>query len=148
MQPNESMSKVIGGKRYTVRTATLIASDCYWDGHNFERSGRNTFLFRTKGGAFFSHHVTQWQGEFDTIRPLSRAEAMDLYEHLEPEMEYEEAFEVEVEEAAAPGRPPMYDEPMRQTAVWLPEEMIDWLKSQDGSMSDAIRGLIESKMAE
>jgi hypothetical protein len=45
------------------------------------------------------------------------------------------------------GRPPLYGESMRQTAVWLPDEMITWLKSQ-GNMSETIRELIEQAMKE
>jgi len=44
MKPPEQFTRIIGRKRYSVQKATLIASDAYWDGHNFERSGRNTFL--------------------------------------------------------------------------------------------------------
>lgn len=145
MKPDTSMSRVVDGKRYTVKTATLLASDCYWDGHNFERRGRNTFLYKTKGGAFFQLNMTQWQGERDTITPLDRDEAMALYEDLpEHEVEYEEAFDTVVEEAS--GRPPMYDQTMKQTALYLPEPMINWLKAQDGNMSETIRELIDQQM--
>ena len=42
------MTAVIGGKRYNTQTATVIASDEYWDGSNYERRGTNTHLYRTK----------------------------------------------------------------------------------------------------
>jgi len=45
-------NEVIGGKRYNTATAKLIASDAYWDGHNWERRGRNTFMLRTKKGNY------------------------------------------------------------------------------------------------
>lgn len=44
------------------------------------------------------------------------------------------------------GHPTHYGEPMKQTAVWLPQAMIDWLKTQPGTMSDTVRGLIEQAM--
>lgn len=44
------------------------------------------------------------------------------------------------------GRPTKYKNPMRQTAVWLPEEMINWLKSQPETVSETIRNLVEEKM--
>lgn len=44
------------------------------------------------------------------------------------------------------GRPPYYSKKMKQTAVWLTEEMIDWLKSQPGTMSEVIRKLIQDAM--
>ena len=44
------------------------------------------------------------------------------------------------------GRPVLYDKPMKQTAIWMTTEMIEWLKSQPGSMSDQMRAMIEEKM--
>lgn len=100
MRPRE-MQKVISGKRYRTETATLLADNAYWDGRNWERSGRNTFLFRTPRGAYFVQHQTCWQGERDTLEPLTQDEAIALWESLpEHEMEYEDAFPgVQVEEA-------------------------------------------------
>lgn len=146
MHPDESMARVVQGKRYTVKTSTLLASDEYWDGHNFERHGRNEFLYRTKGGAYYKVSLSQWQGERDTLEPLSREEAMALWEELpEHEVTYEEAFDMIVEEATG-GRPTFYGEPMKQTAIWLPESMLTWVKSQPGSMSEVIRDLIKTAM--
>jgi hypothetical protein len=95
------MNEVIGGKRYRTETAELIASDAYWDGHNWERQGRNTFLLKTPKGNYFAQHQTCWQGEHDYIEPLRRKEAIDLYESLqEKEVDFEEAFPgVVIEEA-------------------------------------------------
>jgi hypothetical protein len=59
------MKEICGGKLYDTKTATLIASKRYWDGRNFERRGRNTYLYRTKRGNYFSYHTTCWQGEID-----------------------------------------------------------------------------------
>jgi len=140
------MTKIIDGKRYTVNTSTLLADNDYWDGNNFTKHGRNTFLYKTRGGAYFRVDMTCWQGEHDTIEALPTTEAMDLYERLpEKYVDYEKAFDMVVEEASA-GRPALYDKPMKQTAVWLPEEMLEWLKAQPGSMSDQIRAMIEEKM--
>ena len=44
------------------------------------------------------------------------------------------------------GRPSIYDKPMKQTALWLTDEMIEWLKAQPGSMSEQLRSMIEEKM--
>ena len=89
-----SMTAVIGGKRYNTETATEIASDCYWDGHNFERRGRNTFLFKTKNGNYFVQHLTQWQGERDRLEPVTQDEAVSLWETslTEHSVEFEIAF--------------------------------------------------------
>lgn len=87
------MKALIGGKVYDTDTAIQIAHDRYWDGHNWERSGRNNYLYRTKKGNYFSHFVTCWQGERDRLVALSPKEAQNLYEELpEHEVEPSEAF--------------------------------------------------------
>ena len=100
MKPRD-MTAVIDRKRYSTETAILIAGNDYWDGHNFERSGRNTFLYRTPKGAYFAAHITCWQGEADRLEPLDVDGAVELYEGLsEHRVEFEAAFPgVEVEEA-------------------------------------------------
>lgn len=94
MKPPKDMTRIIDRKRYSVATATLIASDAYWDGHNFERRGRNEFLYRTPKGSYFTVNVTQWQGEQDALTPISQGEAIEAYEGWlsEHEVSYEEAF--------------------------------------------------------
>jgi hypothetical protein len=146
MHPNESMSKVIDGKRYNVKTATLIASNEYWDGSNWERHGTNLFLYKTPRGAFFTVYLTQWQGDRDKIEPITREQAIKMYGDLpEQIVEFEEAFDQEAEEPS-PGRPTLYDEKLIQTAVWLTQDMIDWLRQEPGSASEIMRKLIEEKM--
>jgi len=93
MRPPEEFVKVVDGKRFSVATATLIAGDDHWDGHNFERSGRNTFLYRTPRNSYFEVTLSQWQGERDSLSPLSTDEAAGLFERMsEPRMSFEEAF--------------------------------------------------------
>ena len=102
MKPRENFVRVVDRKRYSVATATLLASDTYWDGHNFERSGRNMWLYRTPRGRYFTVTRTCWQGEQDSLTPCSEGEAIALYECglSEHELEYSEAFPgVTVEEA-------------------------------------------------
>jgi hypothetical protein len=144
------MTKVIGGKRYSTKTATLVADDVYWDGHNMEHGGRNSWLYRTPLGAWFAVHGTFWQGEQDTLEPLSEAEAQELFEGslTEHYMKWSEAFQREPEEPVGErGRPPMYESgKMIQTAIWLPGEMLEWLKAQPGTASEVVRGMIEGRM--
>ena len=102
MRPPKDMSAVVGGLRYSVDKATLIASDAYWDGHNWERKGRNCFLYKTEKGRYFTVRLTQWQGEQATLEPISQDAAISLWEGdlSEHEVEYEEAFPgVKVEDA-------------------------------------------------
>jgi hypothetical protein len=87
------MKAIIKGRRYDTETATQIASDRYFDGHNWERRGRNTYLYKTARGNYFVHYSTCWQGEHDRIEALSPEDAMQMYESLpEHEVEDEEAF--------------------------------------------------------
>jgi hypothetical protein len=94
------MEAVVKGVRYRVNNSTLLAHNRYWDGQDHTRSGRNTFLYRSPKGRFFAVRLSQWQGESDRIEPLSKEEAMELYESLRvKEVTYEEAFGIEPEEA-------------------------------------------------
>jgi hypothetical protein len=102
MNAPKNFSKIVGRKQYNTATATLIADNEYWDGHNWERHGRNTFLYRTPNGAYFTVTLTLWQGEQDTLTPVTQTEAIELFEGplTEHHVEYAEAFPgVKVEEA-------------------------------------------------
>jgi hypothetical protein len=102
MHPNDDFSKIINRKRYSVATATLLAGDDFWDGHNYERSGRQCYLYRTPNGAYFEVNLTCWQGEQDTLLPIDQSEAIELYEGdlTEHRLSYQEAFSgVEVVDA-------------------------------------------------
>jgi hypothetical protein len=93
MKPYEKFARIVDRKQYSVETATLLADDCYWDGSNFERHGRNTWLYRTPNGAYFRVTRSQWQGESDSLEPVSQDEAIELYESLrEHNASYAEAF--------------------------------------------------------
>jgi len=94
MNAPKEFSRIIERKKYDVKTATLIADDVYWDGNNFERSGRNEFLYRTPNGAYFTVNLSQWQGERDSLIPITQAEAIDLFEGslTEHYVKYAEAF--------------------------------------------------------
>lgn len=102
MKP-QHMTRVINQKRYDTSKATLLCGDDYWDGHNFERQGRNTFLYRTQSGNYFFQNLTQWQGESDTIEPCTRDEAIEFFESCresDQRVKFEEAFPgVEVKDA-------------------------------------------------
>ena len=93
MQLPDDMTKVVGGLRYATRTATVLASNAYWDGNNWERQGRNTYLCRSPRGRYFLVHLTCWQSERDSIEPVTEDEAVGHYETLpEHETPFEEAF--------------------------------------------------------
>ena len=94
------MEEIVDGLRYDTEKASLVASDCYFDGSNWDRNGRNTYLYRTMKGAFFRYETSRWQGERDYICPVSDDCARRMYENLrEREMTYAEAFGVEPEDA-------------------------------------------------
>ena len=76
-----------------MKTATLLAGDDFWDGSNFERSGRNEFLYRGKNGGYFTVTLTRWTGERDHLTPVSPQEAQEIWERLpERRMSFEKAF--------------------------------------------------------
>jgi hypothetical protein len=97
------MSAIIDRKRYDCATATLLCGDDYWDGHNFERSGTNRFLYRTPRGRYFFVQLSQWEGSCDSIEPCSEGDAIQFFESCrenDHRVPYEEAFpKVQVEEA-------------------------------------------------
>lgn len=95
------METIINKKRYCTEGSIILAHDAYWDGHNYERKGRNQWLLKTKNGNYFLQTQTQWQEERDSITPLLLDEAIMKYEDLpEHEIEFEEAFpDVKIEEA-------------------------------------------------
>ena len=93
------MKKVINGKSYDTATAEAIADNEFSDGSNRMTGGRSTNLYKTKKGNFFAHHETCWQGEHDTIEPLTKEEAKELYESLDGGGDYEEIFGEAPEEA-------------------------------------------------
>ena len=101
MRPPEDMTAVIERKRYSTKTAELLAGNDHWDGSNFERSGRNSFLYRTPKGSYFAVHLTCWQGERDRIEPLTVDQAVEMYEGMtEHRVDIEAAFPgVQIEEA-------------------------------------------------
>ena len=93
MHPPKDMVQIIDRRRYSVATSTLLAGNDRWDGHNFERSGRNSFLYKTQLGAYFTVNLTQWQGEQDTLIPCSRDEAIEHFEEMtEHRVNFSEAF--------------------------------------------------------
>ena len=94
------MKSVINGRVYNTETATKIATNIYWDGNNWDRHGRSTCLYKTSKGNYFIHFQTRWQGERNRIRPVTKEEAMEIWDELpEKEVEYVVAFDVEPEEA-------------------------------------------------
>lgn len=102
MQVPDNFEKIIDRKRYSTETSTLLAGDDWWDGNNFERQGRQCFLYRTPNGAYFTVNLTQWQGEQDTLLPCTLEEAVLLYENELTchSVSYQEAFpDVVIEEA-------------------------------------------------
>jgi hypothetical protein len=94
MNPPENFEQVVNRRRYSTATATLLAGNDYWDGHNYERRGRNTFLYKTPKGAYFVVELSQWVGEENHIEPITEDDAVHLFENWlsEHRMSYEDAF--------------------------------------------------------
>lgn len=101
MKPPTNFTRIVDRKRYSTKSATLLAGDDYWDGHNFERRGRNTWLYRAPNGGYFRVTFSQWENEQHSLEPLTLDEAISLYESLtEHRVDYAEAFpDVKVDDA-------------------------------------------------
>jgi len=95
------MKRVINRKVYDTETATAIATNDWSDGSNKYNCGRSASLYRTKKGSYFAVHETCWQGEHDSMEPLSVGDAIKCYEEMHDQrIEFEEAFPgVGIEEA-------------------------------------------------
>lgn len=66
------MKRVINGKMYNTATADEIIADLY------KGVGTSTDLYRKKSGEFFYAHYTQWDGQRDSIEPISEGEAKEV----------------------------------------------------------------------
>ena len=100
MKAPDGLAEIVGGRLYSVAVSTLLADDAYWDGKNWERSGRNRFLYKTAKGNYFVVLRTQKDGGMDEILPLEMDEAMLWYERLaEKRADYRTAFDRDPEEA-------------------------------------------------
>ena len=94
------MKRVVNGKLYDTSTAKLIADDEFSDGRNRLSGGRGSYLYKTRKGNFFAYHRTCWEGEHDSICPLSLKEAKEMYEELPNHwVSWEDAFGEAPEEA-------------------------------------------------
>ncbi len=77
----------------------------------------------------------------------NRTRGNKMYEQAIVELDSGKIIEVDACEISGRGRPTFGDQPMRQTAVWLPEAMIAWLKAQpDGGMGETLRRIIKAEM--
>ena len=95
-KPDKTFTKVIGSKRYSVEKATLIADDLYLDerGQGYDRGGRNTFLYRTPKGAYFTVTTFTDPRDTDVLNPVSLDEAIELYNGMRKDkrLPFAEAF--------------------------------------------------------
>lgn len=93
MRPSNNMERIVNRKRYKVSNSTLLAGNDYWDGHNFERHGTNSYLYVTPNGNYFSVFLTRWEGGQDELIPISLNEAIQAYEDFSEHYEdFETAF--------------------------------------------------------
>ena len=92
------MTALIGGKRYSTDTSTLLAHGEYAGGPEWAPDEKITFLFRTRDGRFFAQHRAQpsarnVHNERYWVEPLSEIEAIPLYWELsEKNADFENAF--------------------------------------------------------
>lgn len=99
-----NLNQIIGGKRYSTSASVLLCGDNWWDGSNQERSGRNRYLYRSPRGIYFIETLTQWQGEYDHLAPVTVDEARAFFEDCDAHgmavVEWAQAFPERVLEDA------------------------------------------------
>lgn len=78
------MKKIINGKKYDTKTANYLFE-------TYRGMGRSSKLFRKTTGEFFIANFTSWEGEKDSIDPISDDKAKDLIGEEDADM-YEEFF--------------------------------------------------------
>ena len=96
------MNQIVNNLRYDTQKSDLIAEDEFRDGNNRQYHGRNKYLYRTKNGNYFLVTETVWQGERDSLEPVSEKQAAELYETIlvNHNEDYEDAFpNIEVKDA-------------------------------------------------
>ena len=94
------MRNLIDGRIYDTEKSDMVATNGYSAGSNKHNDGRSSTLYKTKKGQFFTHYSTCWQGECDSLDPVSNNQAQEIYAGMyRREMEIEEAFGDEIEEA-------------------------------------------------
>ena len=92
MKPRH-ITEIRAGLRYDTAAATLIAGDDWHDGHNFEREGRNRFLYRTAAGRYFLAYQSTRPGEPDSVSPVNVDVAIAAFDALrQHRCTWEEAF--------------------------------------------------------
>ena len=91
--------QIIAGKTYNTKTATLICSNEYWDGSNFERGGSNIHMYKSPKGKFFFGHSSMWEGSRPYIELVNESGAKEFYEACSScqDVEYKTAFGIEPE---------------------------------------------------
>ncbi len=92
------MTALIGGKRYSTDTSTLLAQGDYTGGPEWVPQEKRTFLFRTKDGRFFAQHrahpsTQNVHNERYWVEPLAEIEAIPMYWELdEKSADFDTAF--------------------------------------------------------
>jgi len=110
---------------------------------------------KAKAKRHWEHELMRWEGivklphggvyETGALRASRKQALQDAVRLKEDIQNGLQAHHATVEETGK-GRRSLYDEPMRQTNIWLPETMIVWLNTQPSSMGETIRALIEEAM--
>ena len=86
--------KIIDGKRYSTKTAILIARG-YVHQRDREQMDRTLFIYRTKEGDYFKVLVAHHPVEYKDIERISELEAINLFGSLtERIVDLEEAFPI------------------------------------------------------
>jgi len=93
MKPPKDWEEIIDGKRYTTKTAILIARG---DDRYIKKDDPidwNVFLYRSTDWNYFTIHMNPSRGSQSMIMPISRIEALNLFGSLTEQcVDLEDAF--------------------------------------------------------
>ena len=94
MEPLSNWEEIIDGKRYSTRTAVLIARGT--GKHANDPQNWNIFLYRTPEDTYFKVHLNPSEDKKNLLNPISRLEALNLYGELTDWcVDLEDAFSVD-----------------------------------------------------
>lgn len=89
----DKINQILNRQLYGKDEATLLAHDVP-DGRDLDRADSNRFLFRAINGDFFTVTVEKEDGGRETVTPITRVEAVTLYDRYlsKQEVSFLDAF--------------------------------------------------------
>jgi hypothetical protein len=91
MRPLDSWEEIIDGKRFSTKTAVLIARGT--DKNTDNPRNWSIFLYRTPEDTYFKVHLNPSENRNNLLHPVTRVEALNLFAELTDRcVDLEDAF--------------------------------------------------------